>query len=41
MTVPTANVLVTNNKDALNDFLRRMAEGTPIPSLLDELNSGR
>ena len=40
MTVPTANVLVTNNKDALNDFLRRMAEGTPIPSLLDELNSG-
>ena len=40
MTVPTANVLVTNNKDALNDFLRRMAEGTPIPTLLDELNSG-
>jgi hypothetical protein len=40
MTAPTANVLVTNNKDALNDFLRRMAEGTPIPNLLDELNSG-
>lgn len=40
MTVPTANVLVTNNKDALNDFLRRMAEGVPIPSLLDELNAG-
>jgi len=40
MTVPTANVLVTNNKDALNDFLRRMAEGVPIPSLLDEINAG-
>ena len=40
MTVPTANVLVTNNKDALNDFLRRMAEGTPIPSLIDDLNAG-
>lgn len=37
MNVPTANVIVSTKKDALNDFLRLLSEGKSIPSIIDAL----
>lgn len=38
MSIPTANVIITQKKEPLNKFLEKMASGESIPSLLSELS---
>ena len=40
MTVPTANVLVSTNKEALQDVLLKLASGKRINNLISEINAG-
>ena len=37
MSVPTANVLVTNNRKALDDILLKMSSGGKVYNLVNEL----
>jgi hypothetical protein len=38
MSVPTANILVTTNKESLEDILFKLSSGTRIKNLINELN---
>ncbi len=38
MSVPTANVVVTTNREALEDILFKLSSGSPIKNLINEVN---
>lgn len=38
MSVPTANVLITTNRDSLEDILLKLSSGTRVKNLINEIN---